>query len=264
MGSVTATLHSIRRHVPKTDLGGIVVDAESGEIIDTTAAKPPLSYAFSKFIRSGKLWCCVAVHSCTFFCVEVQSLLNLYLGEAFNAAPEVAALVASAYNIGSTIAVFTAGLATDKLSSKQLMGFWAALFGVSGASFMALINGPRLGLRTTAGLLLGCGCVVPSIYIPAQACVMRLGGAYSSTLSSIVDAPSQVVSVVLLSFVYPRLMALCGWPLVWKGLTGLFSVGGLFCVFLQYLEHRNPDTGGSLIDDWKPVKRKKSDARLDG
>jgi hypothetical protein len=46
-------------------------------------------------------------------------------------------------------------------------------------------------------------------------------------------------------------MAHGGWPTVWKGLTAVFGVGGVFAVLLQVLNASNK-TSASLLVGYKP------------
>jgi hypothetical protein len=105
--------------------------------------------------------------------------------------------------------VFVAGVVTDKLSSALLGWYYAVMHSVAGVGLLTLARDPAtLGLRSVAAALVAMSCVVPSIYIPGPKVVMELGGAYAGTLSSVIDAPSQLASVFLLARAYPVRAAL--------------------------------------------------------
>ena len=206
---------------------------------DGDTAEPGISMreAVRVYGADRQLALIVASQAMLLAAMDTSSLLPLYLHQQHDAGFDEAARLASLFPLGMVVAVATSGVAFDVLSPMR-RALMLLVLGIGSAGSFALLAASSGGSMWTAGVLLflGGGCFAPAKYLAPTIYVLEnVSDQHSGKVLALMDVPGYFISAVFFK-VYPSVVSACGWPAVWRIISGMILVSTACIVQQQRLE----------------------------
>ena len=217
------------------------VPVEPATLVAPKARKMPLGEVVSIVMRSPKLWSVYACSALTTPTYDLTSLLPMWLDSLGGMSEVTIGQLGSIFPLAAVPAVLIAGYLHERLSAKKRRWLYAPLLCVSAAAMLVLSSlrgrtSPLVVAPLLAAVMAGIG---PSFYVPNYDFILRFGGPYTGTLTALCDLFGNVFCMVIYQ-VYPKLLAMGGWPLVFRAFA-LMNLCAAGCIGgFTVMEARDP------------------------
>jgi sugar phosphate permease len=260
-GSIGATIvivwFCIVREMPAEDQRPKPKESEEQEETDTKQHRDhplydkTLKFALFHFLKSKRVWLIFLAMMGLTIMTDFLGFIPIFLSETLNISAADAVMTASAFPIGSFIAVLLGGYVFDTLSTITLSKIIGLFLGIAVLCILVILELSLLELSLSGNILVIYIClfvfgfsVAPAYYLPMSIFSIQYGGPFSGILISILDLGGYSATAVF-AIVAGNLADFMGWSMV---LILLMVVGIMTLILTAWFLYNEASAENDLID----------------
>ena len=194
-----------------------------------------LRFALFDFLKSKRVWLIFLAMMGLTIMVDFLNFVPMFIKETLNISSADAVMTASAFPIGSFIAVLVGGYIFDKLSTQAMTKVVGVFLAIAVLCLLIIFKLSYFELSLSKNILVVYIClftfgfsVAPAYYLPMSLFSIRYGGPFSGILISILDLGGYFATAVF-GLVAGRVADL---PMGWSKLLILLMIMGIITLFL--------------------------------
>ena len=213
---------------------------DSEQHIDHPLYNKTLKYALLSFLKSSRVCLIFLAMMGLTVMTDFLNFVPIFIKESLDISEAKAVMTASAFPIGSIVAVLLGGYIFDALSKKAMIKVIGFSLSMAVLCILVIYNLPGFSFSTPTNILVIYIClfifglsVAPAYYLPMSIFSIKFGGPFSGILISILDIGGYFASAVF-GIITGRVADSMGWGqvLLLLIITGIITLG-LMVWFLQ-------------------------------